>query len=621
MSNLYNENSIESLDPRTFTRLKPFVYCGSTEYATQLLIEGFSNCVDEANLGNGNIIRVTVKEDNTVILEDEGQGFIVNSIRDDGKTILEAAFSVLNTSGKYREDGTYAGTSLGAFGIGSKLICFLSSNLEVITYRDNKYEKILFIDGLFENREVGALNRHSGTILKWTPDPQFFTSTDIEYNRIKDLFQTISCLCTNITIEFTYKDKEKQIFHSTNGLNDLVDIAVKNNELLKNRLSVNLADNKTALNLVLTYTSNYDSQIIPYVNTGLTESGPHITMFKSIITREFNKFFKSKGWLKENEENLSGNDLQEGLYLVFNLTAPSVKYDAQIKSRVTGINTQNLYSLFSDELIKWLENNSKEIKILAEKAILARTAREKARQAREAVREAKEKKKRKVINPDKLKDAETLGQDSILLVVEGNSAAASMAVARDINHYGILGLRGKPLNLLTNSQEKANKNEEIQLLISALGITPGNYNSSDLRYGKLAIASDADSDGLHIGLLVASAIYVLCPEFIKEGRLCWLRSPLYILKNGKTESYYYSDEELAAAGGSNLKGELSRAKGLGALSAEQAKNSMFNSQYQRLDILEYSPEAIEKLKKLMGESVSFRKQFIFNNIDFSEVKE
>ena len=198
---LYNEKSIESLSPLEFTRLRPGVYAGDCTYSTQLLVEIISNAVDEFRLGHGNVIKVTVKGD-VVIVEDNGQGFIPNSFRDDGKTILEAAFSVLNTSGKYREDGTYEGTSLGSFGIGSKITTYLSHWLEVITYRDNKYEHIWFKEGEFDKRDSGAWqNGTTGTLVQWQPSEEFFTHPEVEMSKIKSLFKTITCLCPGLTIE------------------------------------------------------------------------------------------------------------------------------------------------------------------------------------------------------------------------------------------------------------------------------------------------------------------------------------------------------------------------------------------------------------------------------------
>lgn len=201
------------------------------------------------------------------------------------------------------------------------------------------------------------------------------------------------------------------------------------------------------------------------------------------------------------------------------------------------------------------------------------------------------------------------------------SAGASMAVARDVSKYGILMLRGKLINAFTNSEAKLLKNEEIQLLLQALGIDPNNYDSSDLRYGRIAICTDSDSDGYNIGLLIAVALQHFCPQFIQENRLCWLRSPLYILKDKKKETYYFTDAELSTARAKGtLKGELQRNKGLGSLSAEQARASMFGDN-QHIDVLKPTDSAIYLLEQLMGSNVTARKKYIFDNIDFAEVRE
>jgi topoisomerase-4 subunit B len=273
---LYTEDSIESLSPLEFTRLRPGVYCGDTTYSTQLLVEIISNSVDEFRLGHGNQIDVIISND-MITVQDYGQGFIPHSYRDDGKTILEAAFSVLNTSGKYREDGTYEGTSLGSFGIGSKITTFLSHWLEVETYRDNKSEKIRFDEGVFTSRAAGAVaDGASGTKVKWLPSEEFFTNTAVEINKIKELFKTISCLCPGLTINLDYNGTKTK-YHSKNGLSDLVDEQIKDKEIIDNRFVVKGEDGKFKIDFILSYTSQYSSTIVPYVNTELTDRGPHIT--------------------------------------------------------------------------------------------------------------------------------------------------------------------------------------------------------------------------------------------------------------------------------------------------------------------------------------------------------
>ena len=392
---LYTETSIESLDPREFTRLKPGVYAGDTTYATQLLVEIFSNAVDEFRLGHGDKIEVAING-KMCRVRDYGQGFIPNSFREDGKTILEAAFSVLNTSGKYREDGTYEGTSLGSFGIGSKITTFLSHWLDVYTYRNWQVERCYFVEGEFNKREIfTAKDFENGTCVEWEPSEEFFTHPEVNVNEIKVLFKTVAALCPGLTIELD-NNGEKTTYYSTDGLNDLVDEAVKNKELINNRFNLNFTNGKNKIDMVMTYTSNYSMTMVPYVNTGLTSVGPHIT--------QINKFFKEKKWLKDNEDNLSGDDIQEGLYIVFNITAPNVAYDAQVKTRITKLEMTPFTAAIADELRIWFTQNEKEIKAIADKAKMAKKAREAAQKARDSIREKQAKKEKALRFDSKLAD-------------------------------------------------------------------------------------------------------------------------------------------------------------------------------------------------------------------------
>ena len=431
---LYTKDSIESLSPLEFTRLKPGVYAGDTTYSTQLLVEIVSNAVDEFRLGHGNRIDVTISNkdnDTHILVRDYGQGFLINEMRDDGKTVLEAAFSVLNTSGKYREDGTYEGTSLGSFGIGSKITTFLSHDLKVTSFRDNKLEAVWFKEGVFEKRELDVTDKPSGTEVLWTPSEQFFTHTMIEENKVKDLFNTITCLCPGLTINLTLNAQHFK-YYSENGINDLVDEAVKNKEILTNRFNMRYEEGKEKLDMVLTYTSNYNLTLIPYVNTGLTEKGPHITQVKTIITREFNKFFKDKKWLKDKDENLTGDDIQEGMYIVFNMTAPNVAYDAQVKSTVTKLDMSNFSAAIAEQLQIWLTNNEKEIKIIFDKAAAAKKAREAAKSARERVRESNKKKEKALKFDSKLADCYSKDRSKCeIYITEGDSASGNLKSARN----------------------------------------------------------------------------------------------------------------------------------------------------------------------------------------------
>ena len=627
MSKIYNKESIQSLSPLQFTRLRPGVYCGSTEYSTQLLIEIVSNAVDEFRAGHGDKIIVTIKKDGVIIVEDNGQGFIPNSIREeDGKTILEAAFSVLNTSGKYSDDGVYEGVALGLNGIGSKITCYLSHWLEVISYRDHKYEHIWFKEGEFDHREVGEWNnkeKPSGTIVQWLPSEEFFSHIEIDINSIINLFKVIASLCPGLAIELNREGQPQILFSSKNGLMDLVDEAVKGKEILKNRFSINFSEGKNKLDLVLTYTNAYSSTFIPYVNTGLTESGPHITQIKTIITREMNKFFREKGWLKDKDDNLSGEDCQEGLYAVFNITAPGVSYDAQTKSRIVKLDMKPFTQALAEELQYWFSANEKEIKGIADKALNARKAREAARKARDAARGVTKGKKEtglkaKMKLSSKFIDCGNRNpKDRNLLLVEGLSAGASAVEARNPKTDCIYMLRGKIISPLKTAIDKILSNQEMSDIINIIGAGfDKSFDITKMSVDKIVITADADSDGADIELMLITFFYTYMRPLVEAGKLYRAVTPLYIIRQKGKEYYCYSDNELEEWK-KNHSGnyDLLRAKGLGELNPEDLQKVCFmNERYKRITISD-AKATTELLEILMGSAVEPRKQYIYDNAE------
>lgn len=623
MGKLYDEKSIESLSPLEFTRLRPGVYVGSTEYSTQLLIEIVSNAVDEFKAGHGNKISVTIKNDNTIIVEDNGQGFIPNAKRDDGKTVLEASFSVLNTSGKYSDDGVYEGTALGLNGIGSKLTTYLSHWLEVITHRDGKYEHIWFKEGVFDKRDTGAWsnkNSPSGTLVQWQPNEEFFTHPEVDMSTIFNLFKVIACLCPGLTIELNVEGKPQVIFSSKNGLMDLVDEAVKGKEILKNRLNFNFSDGKNKLDLVLTYTNAYSATIVPYVNTGLTDSGPHITQIKTILTREMNKFFREKGWLKDKDENLTGEDCQEGMYIAFNVTAPGVAYDAQTKSRVVKLDMKPFTAAIAEELQYWFAANEKDIKGIADKALNARKAREAARKARDAARGVKAKKetglKAKMQISNKFIDCTNKNpKNRNLLLVEGLSAGASAVEARNPKTDCIYMLRGKIVSPLKTAVDKILANQEMSDIVRVIGAGFGSsFDVNKMNFDKIVITSDADSDGADIELLLITFFYTYMRPLVEAGKLYRAVTPLYIIRQKGKEYYCYSEDELTEwKNNHNGSYDLLRAKGLGELNPEDLQKVCFmNERYKRISISD-AEKTTELLNILMGSAVEPRKQYIYDN--------
>ena len=615
------DDNIMSLSPLEFTRLRPGVYCGSTEYSTQLLIEIVSNAIDEFKAGYGNRIDVEIRNDGYYSVADFGHGFPINEKREDGKTTFQAAFDTLNTSGKFTEDGVYEGTALGLNGIGSKLTNFLSHDLTAVTFRDNQYEMISFVEGIFKDRTVGkAKDKSSGTTVVWRPNETFFTHPEVDINKIHDLFHVLVCLCPGLTINLT-TPQEKKTYFSQNGINDLVNDAVKDTELINNRMNMSFSDGKNKMDMIITYTSNYSFNMISYVNTGDTDSGPHITQIKTIITREFNKFFKEKKWLKDKDSNFSGDDIQEGLLVAFNITTPGVSYDAQTKSRIVKIDMSPFNAAIVENLQSWFHNNEKDIKLIFDKAAGARKAREAAKKAREKVREQGKKKEKALKFDSKLADCWSKDRSKCeIYVTEGDSASGNLKTARNNEFVAVMPVRGKILNVRKASLDKIQKNAEIMTMIDAFGLTIDpktmklTYDEKDLRYDKIIIESDADVDGAHIKNLFYTFIWTFCPQLILDGHIYAGVPPLYKITEGKdTYIYLKNDAELEEYRTSH-KGKkylVNRLKGLGEMSPDET--SILVDPDQRI-IKQVTVEDIAAANKLfddlMGTQIIPRKRFI-----------
>lgn len=409
---LYTEKSIVSETPREFCRRVPSTYLGSSKTNTNLIKEIFANSVDEVVLEHGNTINVIADIDkNRYVVQDFGQGFLINAgIDEKGRTILQRSFEVMNTSGKTTTDGVYSGTSLGVNGVGAKASNWLSTKLIVRTVRDGEYEKLWYKDGLFEKREVGKANEPSGTVVEWYPDPQFFATNEPDYNFLLVFFEEVSALIPNLTTNFTYikgGKKKEHTFHIPEGINYLVTERVGDKELFSNRFIVDRTMGSEKISMCLTYTSDYSEKIVSFVNLGKTEGGEHISAFKSVFTRTLNKYAQETNKLKAKEKNLTSNELMEGLYVIFNVTTTTVKYDAQNKNVVDYIDSTLINQTISGDFATWLMNNPNEADIILERALVARRAREASKKAKEKIRETAKKDKTSLFGdfPTKLADA------------------------------------------------------------------------------------------------------------------------------------------------------------------------------------------------------------------------
>ena len=548
MDNLYKDDSIESLSPREHVRLRPGMYAGDTSDATQLAIEILGNAIDEYNIGHGNKIIIIVNNQ-IVSIEDAGQGFPINVMREDGETVLQASFDVINTSGKYREDGIYEGTAIGLNGIGSKLTNFLSHNLFVSSWNaKGEYESIYFEEGIFKKRKVGKEKHSSGTLVSFIPSEEFFDLPQVNQKKLLNFCEDITCLCPGLIIIFN----GQEIKHE-NGIQDLLTKHLgKDIEIINNPLIIQEKKDKQAISLAMSYTTRGSSTIVPYVNCGLTSAGPHITSIKSTITRIFNKWAKEQGILKAKDKNLDGSSLQEGMVLVANITAEGVAYDAQVKTTITKIDTSFISSTLGEQLEIWLDNNVEDGKNIIEKALVARKAAEAAKKARERVKAkaATPVKKKMMDMPSKLADCYEKDRSLCeLYLTEGDSASGGCKTIRDSATQAILGLRGKVLNTMTSTPESWHKNQEIMNIVQALGFSWSSdgknviYDENKLRYDKFVIAADRDPDGSHIQSLILAMVWTLFPDLLINGHVYIALPPLYKAEWGT--QYQYIDNKKA----------------------------------------------------------------------------
>lgn len=617
----YTANDIQTLDFRTAIRTRIAMYMGSADNqgVLQCVREIITNSIDEATMGYGNKIIVDLYEGNRIKIADEGRGCPFGK-REDGTEALEAIYTMAHSGAKFN-DKIFQNVA-GMNGIGAKGVALSSDHFQVWSYRDGKCATMWLEKGLKKGYEEKVLSKNdpsTGTIVEFIPSQEVYNleTVKFDFEEIKKMCQDWSYLSKGVSfILHNHITNEKITYLSKNGLIDLM--KEKSDKMLhKTPLSISINEDGIEVEIVMGWTNNR-SEIWHVFTNGLenSEGGTSLTGIKTALTNFFKKKLKGEA---------HPDVLRKGLFYAVSCKVPNPSFANQTKTKVNNPELRGLCQRATTKMLEEFELRHKDefekILELLTKELKAEVAAEKARkQVLEATKDIEKNQKKKVFASDKLKDAEFLGQNSTLLIVEGDSAAGGMAKARDYTKYGILAIRGKILNCLAHPDEKIFQNEEIKLLLSAMNINPNKYDASKLRYGKIAICTDADSDGSHIGLLIMAALHYLAPKFIEEGRLCWLRSPLYIVKNGKKESYYFTDEEFNAVRG-KVKGEVQRNKGLGALSPEQAHISMFTDEYQRMDVLEWSPDAIQLLEQLMGEDVEYRRQFVFNEIDFSEVRE
>lgn len=615
----YNADSIQIKDFRSACRSTPGMYIGTDgqDAAFNCFLEGLNNACDEAMMGRGDRITIILSDDcDTVECIDRGAGVPHGANKDTNEVLIEL-FTSAHSSGKF--DTTNYKKVRGCHGIGMSAVCVCSTNFEVWTKRDGAEYYIQFKDGIPQSNQAIKIRevKETGSTFKFTPDKKIFniTGESFSYDRLKEELELTSYFIPNVTFELIHKGKKCE-FVSKNGLKDFA----------KNHVGAPLHksyiygykqfDDEVEVEVFAQWTKGKGTSYV-FSNGALNiDGGTPETGAKTAFTRTINSLAKGE---------FDADMIRKGLVYIVNIRHPHPIYQNQTKTKIQNSElrgyTQTVFTEAIKEFVTKHKDEFDKIVELLVKEKKAEAAAEKARQQiLNANKDVEKAQKKKFFGSPKLKDAEFLGENSTLLIVEGDSAMGTVAKARDYTKYGILAIRGKIINCLSNSEEKIFQNEEIKLIMTALNIQHGHYDPKKLRYGKVAICTDADSDGYHIALLIMAAFAYLAPEFIREGRLCWLHAPLYIVTNGKKEEYYFTDEELNKAK-KTLRGEVGRNKGLGEMTPESMRESMFNPVHQRLDVLEWSDDGMNLLYDLMGEDVKPRTDFIMANVDFSEVKE
>ena len=617
MPEKYDIDSIQSLDFREGVRTRIQMYLGSDdiEGAYQALKEIINNSTDEALAGYGKRIEISLyPADNGIRIRDYGRG-VPFGIREDGENVLVSIYTKSHTGGKF-DHGAYKNSS-GLNGIGGSCVCLSSSYFEITSIRDKKKAVAKFREGILESyAESREPVLENGTDIYFEPDPKVFCNGSIKYDyaRICRDIEDISYLYPGI--EFLVTDgTARNTYCAKNGIVDFVTSMIKK-PLHKHIITGSASDGTDSVEIAFQWGAKHETAYVFVNGLRCPEGGSPITGARAAITKTFNSLADAA---------FEGEYIRKNLFYVINCKVENPSFANQTKSKVNNASLRTLTSnAFSAALKDMNMNYATEFNTIVEMLTKIEKAEAAATRAREAIlnmeKKEVEQKKRKISTSDKFKDCEKHGQDSMLIISEGNSALGGLMPARDVKYEALYAVRGKVKNLMKHPLEECLENQEVSDIILALGCGIQNkYNSKKLNYGKVAIATDADVDGYAIMCLIATMFYVLMPKFIEEGRLCWLRAPLYRLSKGNKRVFAYDDTELAELKKKYPDWEQGRNKGLGEMTSEDMEASMMNKNERHLEVLAIADAeaARESLKMLMGPDVDDRRDFLFENVDFS----
>lgn len=622
-NNHYGADQIQVLEGLEPVRKRPGMYIGSTgeRGLHQLVYEVVDNSIDEALAGYCDTIMLTINEDNSIEVVDNGRGIPIETNKKTGKSTLETVLTVLHAGGKFDNDAYKV--SGGLHGVGVSCVNALSDYMVAeVNWNGKKYRQ-RYERGIPKTEvELIGKTKQTGTSITFIPDPTIFDTLEFNYTTIKHRMRELAFL--NRGIKIILEDKRSKIkneFHYEGGIKEFVRYLNSKKEPLHNDVIFTEGDkDKVIVEIAIQYTDSYNENIFSFVNNINTiEGGTHLVGFKTALTRVINDYAKKAGLIKDNDVAITGEDIREGITAILSIKVTNPQFEGQTKTKLGNSEIRGIVDSITGEALNiYCEENPKTAKAIVEKSLRSARAREAARKARDLVR--RKGALESMALPGKLADcSEKDPALSEICIVEGNSAGGSAKEGRDRRTQAILPLRGKILNVEKSRIDRILNSEEIKNMITAFGCGIGeDFDISKLRYHKIIIMTDADVDGAHIRTLLLTFFYRYMKELITGGYVYAAQPPLYRVKKGKFEKYVYSDGELNEVLdeiGRDNKNEIQRYKGLGEMDPEQLWETTMNPQTRILLRIneDDAMEADEIFNVLMGDKVGPRREFIEEN--------
>ena len=626
----YGADQIQILEGLEAVRKRPGMYIGSTSTRGlhHLVYEIVDNAVDEALAGFCTEIKVIINEDNSVTVIDNGRGIPTGMHEKAGIPAVEVVFTILHAGGKFGGGGYKV--SGGLHGVGASVVNALSNWLEVEICRDGKIYKQRYERGhvMYKLKEIGK-TENVGTKVTFMPDDTIFDDVIFDYDVLRRRLREMAFLTKGLKISIEDKREGKEnstSFHFEGGIKEFVTYLNRNKTCLYDQvIYCEGAKDDIYVEVALQHNDSFNDATLSFVNNITTpEGGMHLTGFKSALTKVFNDYARTNKLIREKEENLSGDDLREGLTAIVSINIPEPQFEGQTKQKLGNAEARTaVEGLVSEKLTYFLEQNPQVAKVIIGKAVLAQRARMAARKARDVAR--KSNLESSMALPGKLADCSDKDPKNCeIYIVEGDSAGGSAKTARSRATQAILPLRGKILNVEKARIDRILGNEEIKAMITAFGTgIRENFNIEKLRYDKIIIMTDADVDGAHIATLMLTFFFRFMPDLIRQGHVYLAQPPLYKLEKNKKTWYAYSDEELAKIldeVGRDSNNKIQRYKGLGEMDAEQLWDTTMDPEKRvllRVSIDEDSESELDMtFDTLMGEKVEPRREFIEANARF-----